>query len=120
MGLFDKLFGLGLAIAGVTIAIYFTLWTLMVLVRLLCHLTFTFSLLSPASFLTASRTSSSTRSGSSGCQPSPSSVESPSFPSGSRRPQPRLQQPRQQLQQRPLKPPRKFSEVTVHDNISCN
>ena len=39
MGLFDKLFGLGLAIAGVTIAIYFTLWTLMVLVRLLCHLT---------------------------------------------------------------------------------
>jgi hypothetical protein len=34
MGLFDKLFGLGLAIAGVTIAIYFTLWTLMILVRL--------------------------------------------------------------------------------------
>lgn len=34
MGLFDKLFGLSLAIAGVVIAIYFTLWTLMILVRI--------------------------------------------------------------------------------------
>jgi hypothetical protein len=40
MGLFDKLFGLGLAIAGVTIAIYFTLWTLMILVRLNNYLLF--------------------------------------------------------------------------------
>ena len=34
MGLFDKLFGLGLVIAGISIAVYFTLWTLMVLVTI--------------------------------------------------------------------------------------
>ncbi len=33
MGLFDKLFGLSLVIAGLAIGIYFTLWTLMILVR---------------------------------------------------------------------------------------
>lgn len=36
MGLFDKLFGLGLVIAGISIAVYFTLWTFMVLVTIHC------------------------------------------------------------------------------------
>ena len=35
MGLFDRLFGLGLVIAGITIAVYFTLWTLMIVVTIL-------------------------------------------------------------------------------------
>ena len=39
MGLFDKLFGLSLVIAGITIGIYFTLWTLMILVRQFVALT---------------------------------------------------------------------------------
>ena len=34
MGLFDRLFGLGLVIAGITIAVYFTLWTLMIVVTI--------------------------------------------------------------------------------------
>ena len=32
MGLFGRLFGLGLVIAGLFIAIYWTLWTLMIVV----------------------------------------------------------------------------------------
>ncbi len=32
MGAFDRLFGLALVIGGVAIGVYFTLWTLMILV----------------------------------------------------------------------------------------
>lgn len=40
MGLFGRLFGLGLVFAGIFIAVYWTLWTLMIVVSISLYLTF--------------------------------------------------------------------------------
>lgn len=119
MGLFDKLFGLSLVIAGVTIGIYFTLWTLMVLVsrHMASSSHFDYSQQYQASFHLSCMTFSSIQSGSLDFLHLPLLVELPLFHSGSRRHQLKSQRQKLLLQLKQLQSQaRKCNENYFHAN----